>query len=81
MLELRLILKSSWRSLRFDRAAAMDWAGTWSDSSRMADTLCRADSNLEFETSQGRVAHADCHAGLACPTAAFHVEQQLESPR
>jgi hypothetical protein len=43
--------------------------------------LCRADSNLEFETSQGRVAHADCRAALPCPTAAFHVEQQLASPR
>jgi hypothetical protein len=59
MLELRLILnlKSSClkfdRSLKFNRAAGMDWAGTWSNSSRLADTLCRADSNLEFETSQG----------------------------
>jgi hypothetical protein len=28
--------------------------GTWSDWSRLADMLCRADSNLECETSQGR---------------------------
>jgi hypothetical protein len=82
ILELRFILKSLWHSLKFDRAAAMDWAGTWSNSSRLGDMLCRADSNLEFETPQCRVAHADCHAGLACPTAAaFHVQQPLASPR